>query len=252
MTDNVKRWWLDMTEHELFNHLTKKKKYPPPIVASIVARVKVAREARRVERIREAQIKNHWAKVIDPARAELRTVRVIKHQTKSVEPIDEAKWNALCHYETLIGVLIGRLRKAMKDDDGKWRKPSQVVAERKAKGLKAIPPNEGAHWTDWVTPAERAAVMDLFKQVKQSKRGRTKEPFARTIPRKQYLAERAAFIQRLQADLANAEQEYEVTTDPQAQEKLNDLIQQMHHANYLIDKLEPNAPLPATWHGLLK
>ena len=252
MTDTVKRWWLDMTEHQLINHLTVKLKYPPPLVATIAARVKQARDERRTTRIRETQVKRQWTKVIDPARTELKTVRVMKRQAQQVEPIDEARWNALCHYEAVLVGVIARIRGVMLDEDGNLLTPNQVIAQRKAAGKNFIPPNNGEHWTDWVLRSERGAVVNSFSQVKQPKRGKAKEPFARVIPRKQYKAQRGALVERLQIDLAQAESEYEMTTDPEEQKRLNDLIQRMHQANYLIDKLEPNAPLPATWHGLLK
>ena len=103
MTEGIKTWWLDMTEAQLTNHLTNKLKYPPPIVAGLVKQVKAHREAKRAAKIRATQVKKLWDVIINAARAELRTVRVLKHQTKSAEPMDEAKWNALCEYDTEIG-----------------------------------------------------------------------------------------------------------------------------------------------------
>lgn len=252
MTDTVKRWWLDMTEHQLINHLTVKMKYPQPLVADIVAKVGKAKTERRTSRIRETQVKRQWAKVLDPARTELKTVRVMKRQTQQAEPVDDAKWNALCHYEAVLVGVIARIRHEMYDEDENLLTPNQVIAQRKAAGKNFIPPNNGEHWTDWVLRSERKAVYDSFNQVKQPKRGKAKEPFARVIPRKQYKAQRGALVERLQIDLAQAEQEYELATDPEEQERLNDLIQRMHQANYLIDKLAPNAPLPKSWQDLLE
>jgi hypothetical protein len=52
-------------------------------------------------------------------------------------------------------------------------------------------------------------------------------------------------------DIAGAEREYEVTTDPDAQDKLNAQIQDMYRAQYVLAN-DPPAMLPLTWHGLLK
>lgn len=250
MANELKKWWLDMSDTDLTNHLTKKLKYPPPLVGSILETVGKAREQRRADKIRATQVKNSWAKIIEPARTELRTVRVMKHQTKSVEPLDEAKWEALCRYETVLALTIQRVRASQTDKDGRLLTPSQAIAGRRTGGKNFIPPNDGEHWTDWVTPTTKLEIKELFKQVKPPSRGKNKEPFARTIPRKQYKAQRFALVKRLNTELENAEQDYEMATDPAERTRLDDLIQRMHKANYILDTMKPGAPLPTTWQGL--
>jgi hypothetical protein len=64
--------------------------------------------------------------------------------------------------------------------------------------------------------------------------------------------QRLALIKRLNGEIASAEREYEVTDDPDTHDKLNRQLDAMHRAQYELDRLPATAPLPATWHGLLK
>ena len=248
MTVIVKDWWLTMSEARLQNHLTTKLKYPPEIVGAVMAEVSARRQDRRKQSIKTTVSFKLWDKLLGPARSELASVRTIKSQIKkSDKPADE-KWDALCQYETVIATTIEQIKKIQKL--GEFT-PAQFIAHLKREGKRAIP-NEGEHWTDWVSMRRRQEIVTLFLGLPPPSRGRTLVPFQRRVSRAQYLDDRAALIRRLASELSNAEQEYELTTDPGEQARLNDLIQKMHHANYLIDTLKPGTPLPATWHGLLK
>lgn len=244
----VKDWWLTMSEARLQNHLTLKLKYPPHIVGEIMAATKQKRQDRRKQNIKATVTYKMWDKLLTPARAELTSVRTVKSQIKKSDKPADAKWEALCQYETVIATTIEKIKQIQKL--GEYT-PAQFIAHLKREGKNGVP-NNGEHWTDWVSMRRRQEIVTLFLGLPPPSRGRTMVPFQRRVSKAQYADDRAALIRRLNTELSNAEQEYEMTTDPDEQAKLNDLIQKMYHANYLIDTLKPGTPLPATWHGLLK
>lgn len=244
--DNIKAWWLDMSEARLTNHLTNKLKYPPPIVAGIVDQVRTAQEKRRASKIKATQASKLWRELLAPARAEMQIIRTLKFQTKSVEPINQDRWDALCRYELAVSQTIERLTKVQKT--GEYT-PAQFVKHLRSE-RKAVPLNEGTHWTDWVRLSDKHEVINLFRQLKQSVRGRKKEPFTRTLPTKQYKAQRMALIERINTALYQAEQEYEMATTEDDRKRLDDLIQQLHRANFLIDRIPKGAALPYAWQDL--
>lgn len=248
MTDTLKSWWLTMSEARLQNHLTNKMKYPPALVGEIMETARTIREDRRKQKIKATVTFNLWDKLLAPARAELTSVRTIKSQIKKSDKPADAKWDALCQYEAVIATTIDKIKKIQKF--GEYT-PAQFIAHLKREGKNGIP-NNGEHWTDWVSMRRRQEIVTLFLGLPPPSRGRTMVPFQRRVSKAQYMDAKAALIRRLGEELSNAEQEYELTTDPGEQARLNDLIQKMQHANYLIDNLKPGTPLPATWHGLLK
>lgn len=246
MQDDIKAWWLTMKEAKLVNHLTNKLKYPPPIVSAIMGRVKVMREERRKQNIRASVSYQLWAQLLEPARREVATVRVIKSQLKKSDTVDPIRWDTLCRYETMISVLIERLKKVQRL--GTFT-PLRFVEHLKKEG-KQVPPNNGEHWTDWIKYSERQDMLRMFNSLTPPAHGRLLVPFKRRISKQQYLTQKAALIERLNTELSNAEQEYDLITDPVQRNKLDDLIQSMHRANYLLDKHTPRTPLPPTWQGL--
>lgn len=248
MDEDLKAWWFRMPEATLVNHLTNKLKYPPPIVASIVERVKAGREAKRRAKIAGSVHDKQWAEILDPARAELTSVRNVKSQLKKLDEPNTDKWEALCQYEMRVASAIELVKETRKEYGG--TPTNGVLQLHKEKGIAL--PNGGEHWTDWVPYSKRLALVRVFEGLPPPRHGPTMVPFKRKIPKQMYLKQRAVLVTRLNTELANAEQEYELATDPAEQARLNDLIQRMHHANYLLDTIKPGTPLPASWQGLTK
>lgn len=248
MDYTIKNWWLDVSEATLRTRLFRQhKEMPPEMVSNIVAHVQVLKAERRKERIKSTVTNKSWEPLLASARAERQTLLVMKAQLKNKVPLDERKWNAVCAYETAISAVIERLVKLKRAGDSTPK--SFVAALKKERGVSI--PNEGTHWSDYVKASDRQRVNALFDALPQPARGKRKTPFERRIPKAVSKAQRFALVERLSGEIASAEREYEVTQDPEAQDKLNRQLDAMYRAQHILDNLPATAPLPATWHGLL-
>jgi hypothetical protein len=245
----IKKWWLEVSEARLRSRLFKQNKgMNPAFIADVVAHVQELKAERRKERIKSTVTSKSWEPLLDGARAERQTLFVMKAQLKKKEPIDQRKWEALCAYETVVATVIEQLVKLQKEAD---TTPKSFVASlKKERGI--VVPNEGTHWSDYVKKSDRKHIRELFEKLPPPARGKTKTPFERRMSKAAHKAQRIELIKRLNGEIASAEREYEVTQDPDTHEKLNKQIEAMHRAQYELDRLPATAPLPATWHGLLK
>jgi hypothetical protein len=246
MNEDLKAWWFRMPEARLVNHLTNTLKYPPPIVASIVERVKTAREAKRRQRIRDTVHDKQWAELLTPARAELTSVRNVKSQIKKLDEPNAAKWEALSQYEVVLVSVIDRIKKLRQECGGTVANALREL--HKETGVKF--PNEGEHWTDWVAYSKRKKLQQVFAGLPSPSRGPTMMPFKRKVPKPLFLKQKVALIERLNSELANAEQEYDLATNPEERTRLSELIRRMQRANYLLDSIKPGTPLPSSWQKL--
>jgi hypothetical protein len=246
MDETIKSWWLDISEARLRDLLTEKK-LPPVFVGQIVARVQEMKSERRKARIKATTVANSWDALLETARAERQTVYVRKTQTKKQVPIDQRKWDALCAYETAITNVIEKLDKVRRSSE---HTPKQFVAFLKEE-MGRIIPNGGEHWTDFVKASNRKQVTLMFDSLPQPPRGKRKTPFERRMTKPQHKAQSFALAAELVTAIASAEREYEVTTDPEAQDKLNRQLDDMYRAQHVLDS-NPPAVLPRTWHGLVK
>jgi hypothetical protein len=247
MDDDIKSWWLNASEARVRNSLVAQK-LPPLVVAQTVARVLELKKQRRKERIKSTVTAKSWEAVLESARAERQTLLVSKSQLKKIEPLDQRRWDALCAYEAVIAVVIDRLRKVQRSSE---HTPKSFIAFLKGETGRVIP-NDGAHWIDYVKASDKQRITLMFDALPPPARGKRKQPFERRITKAAHKAQRLALIERLNTDIASAEREYEVTQDPEAHDKLNRQLDDMYRAQHVLDKTKPTAPLPATWHGLLK
>jgi len=246
MDETIKSWWLDISEPRLRNLLTEKK-LPSVFVGQIVARVQEMKAERRKARIKATTVANSWDALLETARAERQTVYVRKTQAKKQVPTDQRKWDALCAYETAITNVIEKLDKVRRSSE---HTPKQFVAFLKEE-MGRIIPNEGEHWTDFVKASDRQRITLMFDALPQPPRGKRKTPFERRMTKPQHKAQSFALAAELVNSIASAEREYEVTTDPEAQDKLNRQLDDMYRAQHLLDS-NPPAVLPRTWHGLVR
>ena len=247
MDEDIKSWWLDASEARVRNSLVAQK-LPPLVVAQTVARVLALKQQRRKERIKSTITAKSWDALLAVASTERQTLHVMKTQLKKIEPLEQAKWETLCAYETVITAVIEKLRKVRK---GSVHTPKSFVAFIKEETGRVIP-NDGVHWTDYVSAKDKQRITAMFDALPPPARGKRKTPFDRRITRAAHKAQRLALVERLNGEIASAEREYEVTTDPDTHDRLNKQLDAMHRAQYVLDNLPPNATLPATWHGLLK
>jgi len=248
MDYNIKKWWLEVSEARLRTLLFKQHKgMNPALIANIVAHVQELKDERRKERIKTTVTNKTWEPLLSNARAERQTLFVMKAQLKKKVPLEQRKWDALCAYETVITSVIEKLAAIQRSGDAT---PKSFVATLKRERGVSIP-NEGTHWADYVKASDRKRITELFDGLPPPARGKSKTPFERRISKAVHKEQRLALVNRLNGEIASAEREYEVTQDPDTQEKLNRQLDAMHRAQYVLDNLPPTTPLPATWHGLL-
>ena len=245
MDDDIKSWWLDASEARVRNSLVAQK-LPPVIVAQTVARVLALKEQRRKERIKSTVTAKSWEALLESARTERQTLLVAKSQLKKIEPLDQQRWDVLCAYETVISAVIERLRKVQRSSE---HTPKSFIAFLKEETGRVIP-NDGAHWTDYVKASDKQRITLMFDSLPQPARGRRKTPFERRMTKAMHKAQKFAMNAELVNSIASAEREYEVTTDPEAQAKLDKQLDAMYRAQHVLDS-NPPAVLPRTWHGLL-
>lgn len=134
-------------------------------------------------------------------------------------------------------------------DMGHRMTPSQFSAWVQRRNPRAIP-NNGAHWTDWVTKAQRQEVSDLFDAIPTMPRMKRKLPFQRTSRPPQESKSKASQLERLkqrtQNELINAEQAYDL--DPT--DKNRETVRKIRQALRWMDEFKPNDFVPPTWHGM--
>jgi hypothetical protein len=249
MDYTIKKWWLEVSEARLRTRLFKQHKgMNPTFIADIVAHVQELKAERRKERIKSTVTGKSWEPLLDGARAERQTVFVMKAQLKKKEPLDQRKWDALWAYETVITTVIEKLAVVQKAGDSTPK--SFVASLKKERGI--VIPNEGTHWSDYVKTSDRKRITELFDRLPPPARGKAKTPFVRRMTKAAHKAQRLELVKRLNGEIASAEREYEMTQDPNTHAKLNRQIEAMQKAQYELDRLPKTAPLPATWHGLIK
>lgn len=248
MENDIKEWWITMGDKRLTNHLTNKLKFPPPMVQSIVDRVRVLREQRRAKRLRKSVGYDLWSEFIAPARAEAQTVRVLKTLIKKSGKVGSPKWEALEEYARVINVMVERFARMQRSGEAT---PKQFPDWLKAQG-KRPPEYDGSHWTDYVPRKDKERIATMFDSLPPAIRGRAKPVFARTLPSKLYKNKRVALVEALQLAIDQAEQEYNMATTDHERERLNEALDKMYRASFELENHKKNRPLPNTWHGLLK
>lgn len=245
----IRKWWLTMSDKRLMNHLTITLKYPPQIAAPIVEKARAERALLRSQKIRRTVSADLWAEFLEPARAEARTLRVMKSQLKKAGQDEGPKWDAICAYADVLGSVLERLTKIERTGE---TTPKQLPEALKKLKAKHQPIRDGSHWSDYVKPEDRRRITQMFLSLPPPARGRAKQPLQRTLPPKLYKRQRFALVEALTHDIEQAEQEYNMATHPDEIARLSAKIDEMYRAQFLLDQRKGYEPLPNTWHGLLK
>ena len=63
---------------------------------------------------------------------------------------------------------------------------------------------------------------------------------------------RQSLSKAIASELTNIERQLELPTDSFTKEELERKFERIHHARFNLDHLSRTAPVPSTWHGLLK
>ena len=109
-------------------------------------------------------------------------------------------------------------------------------------------PNDGTHWTDWIPQKIKDRVITLFQEIERKPKAKIKIPFERLVPPSLHAKQVTRLKNRTLKELAIAEQTQTLDPHPENESK----VSQIRYALDLMDVLDDNEPVPATWHGLNK
>jgi len=252
MDEDIKPFWLDMSEARLQRHLTEKK-YPLGIMRGIITRVRYLKATRRKARIKATVAQQMWDDILRAARQELARVRTSKAQVKSTDMDGfmsnggQAKFNALNIYGEAITEVIAKLRKLREAGD---QTPKQFAAYIKQETGRVIP-NDGTHWSDYVSPKLKAQIIELFDKAPSAARGKKKVPFERMVSAEENAIQRAFLSNQLTVARTETEDLLSGTEDPVKRKELKKILQDIHFADHKLDIASNTAFLPRQWRGLL-
>ena len=249
MSDLLKPYWCTMSASRLISHL-RHMSYPEPHIRTVLEAHREYKAARRAQKIKNTMTHQLWALILQAARTELGVVRTMKSQLRRdlyPSAAVEAKLGALGAYEGVLVGVIAKLRAVQEVDE---MTPAQFVAHLHREGKRQIP-NGGTHWTDYVKPADRRRIEAMFDSLPHTGRGKKKVPFERRISTEEHDKLRVKLLHTLSNDLAKAEQELSMVGNSFDRDDLQAKISRMQEAQFILDGLPNNAPLPQTWYGLL-
>ena len=233
--DTSYKHYMNLTPNQLHARLLKRK--TPPFQADHIKRIVAEQQAlRKSENARTKQLTRLWREFMQPLETERDNIQGMLRYKGSEN--DEARREALEAYLTVLNALKARMQNHCKVD----RKTPTMVASDKDL------PNDGTHWTDWVPAKIKDRVLALFEQIERKPKAKQKIPFERLVPTTLHAKQVTRLKNRTLKDLAMAEQAQELDPHPENEAK----VRQIKYALDLMDVLDDNEPVPATWHGLNK
>jgi hypothetical protein len=226
--------YLKLSANELHNRLTERKLHPAEI-ERIKAEVFDLKETLRVSRITRTQRKAEWDKVLQPLRYEINNAKVGMRYGGEISPQDQRKL-AFSEYIRIMEKLVAMLDAPSKALD---HTPIQIARD---KGL----PNDGEHWTDWIPARVKDKVTDLFNQIEVAPRGKRKTPFQRTMLPHQHETAKVRLLTKTRKEMETLERQCAINATDARLHKLK----QMKRAIKIIEALDKNEAVPATWTKL--
>jgi len=251
MEENLQPAWLVMNTARLERHL-REHKYPVPVMQDIMHAVRLAKARQRRQRIKATVSHQLWDDILHAARDEVGVVRTMKSQSKRhAGPTASSagtmtKYKALCAYEDVLVEVVAKLVKLQKA--GEFA-PGQFVAFIKEETGRDIP-NNGAHWSDYVSAKDKRHVCALFDAVPDPIRGKRKVPFERRVSREEHIIKRASLVGQMKKAQDDLDMERKVTTNPELVAALDVREMDLQRAYIALDTLKPNKPIPARWQSL--
>ena len=199
---------------------------------------------RKSENARRKQLGNMWHVHLEPLKLERKRVVASlaypNHNKNNADP----RQMALKAYKTVLDELLRRMKRESRGvpfDDRPTMTPVEYAKLKNA-------PNNGEHWTDFVPSHIKQRIVELFNAVPHTPKARRKIPFERIIGVEMHNLRKERLIRRTEKELQRAKQD--VLLNPENDAVL-ERVQRIEDALERIDKLEPNEPVPTTWHGLL-
>ena len=225
--------YLKLSANELHNRLTERKIHPAEI-ERIKNDVLELKETLRISKITRTQRKAEWDKVLQPLRYEINNAKVgMKYGGEKVSP---ERTLAFSEYIRVMEKLLAMLDAPFKALD---HTPIQIARD---KGL----PNDGEHWTDWIPSRVKDKVTALFADVPVVPKGKRKTPFQRTMLPDQHEKAKLRLLTKTKKEIETIERKNTITP----RQDLTDKIAQMKRAIKIIESLDKNEAVPATWTKL--
>ena len=225
--------YLKLSANELHNRLTERNLHPAEI-ERIKGEVLELKETLRVSKITRTQRKAEWDKVLQPLRYEINNAKVgMRYGGEKVSP---ERVLAFSEYIRIMEKLIAMLDAPSKALD---HTPIQIARD---KGL----PNDGEHWTDWIPSRVKDKIALLFDAVPVVPRGKRKTPFQRTMLPDQHEKAKARLLTKTRKEMETLERKHSVAP----RDDLQGRITQMRRALKIIEALDKNEAVPATWTKL--
>jgi hypothetical protein len=206
----------------------------PSEVERIKAGVADLKETLRVSKITRTQRKAEWDKVLQPLRYEINNAKVgMRYGGEKVSP---ERVLAFSEYIRVMEKLLAMLDAPFKALD---HTPIQIARD---KGL----PNDGEHWTDWIPARVKDKVSLLFDVVPITPRGKRKTPFQRTMLPDQFNKAKTRLLTKTKRELETLMRQADINPTVARLDK----ITKMKRAIKIIDTLDKNEAVPATWTKL--
>ena len=225
--------YLKLSANELHNRLTERNLHPAEI-ERIKGEVLELKETLRVSKITRTQRKAEWDKVLQPLRYEINNAKVgMKYGGEKASP---ERVLAFSEYIRIMEKLIAMLDAPSKALD---HTPIQIARD---KGL----PNDGEHWTDWIPARVKDKIALLFDAVPVVPRGKRKTPFQRTMLPHQHETAKVRLLTKTKREMETLMRQADINPTV----KRLDKIKQMKRAIKIIETLDNNEAVPATWTKL--
>ena len=191
------------------------------------------------------KVEGMWREKILPLQAEKkRVVASLAYTTHNRNNADPRQMALKAYLKVLDELLLRMKREAKVLPDGYDKRTTMTPSEYvKAKNI----PNNGDHWSDFVPQHIKDRVCQMFDEIPHTPKAKRKIPFERVVGIELHTLLKDRLIRRTEKELVKCKQD--VLLNPN-NEKLPERVQRIEQALAKIDKLEPNEPVPATWHGL--
>ena len=230
------RHYMKLTENELLNRLQKRKMHTNAM-QEIMRVVAEQKHELRVERGKNHQHTRMWEELMTPLKYEIKLIKgLLKY------PASEERRIALEAYLAVLDKLMGKMTLQQRSKDFT---PYQIARA-------ANKPNNGAHWTDWVSPSKKLEVAELFDAIPHKAKAKKKLPFDRVIPKALWatLHERLKVRTEKELEQALAQQRAaDIGDDRDKQDKAHTKVSNITQALAWIGDMAEGEAVPVTWHG---
>jgi hypothetical protein len=183
------------------------------------------KEHKRSEGAHKKQMDLHWGEFLAPLIHERKTVRSIMRYKGSPERAE-----ALQAYLAVLDKVLEKLYLLRRERN---QTPLQLHPDR-------------THWCDYVPQRIRDEVSNAFHAIPYKAKAKVKIPFARVVPVILHNKQQARLERRTAKALGVAQTNYEINPTEENEQALARIKQALK----IIRGMQPNEPVPATWHGL--